>query len=62
MKDIDLSGVEKYVTETIKDLSGFTDTSYQNEKWYKRTLTTIRATNVFMCFILVSLFVLAGGV
>ena len=62
MKDIDLSGIENYVSETIKDLSGSPDKSYQSQGLYKGALTAIRTVNVLLCVLLVVLFVLAGGV
>lgn len=62
MQGINLSEVEKYVSETIKDLSGSPDKSYQTQGFYKRTLTVIRTINVLLGVLLVCLFVLAGGV
>lgn len=61
MKDIDLSGIENYVSETIADLSGIPDKSYQTKGLYQGTLATLRAINVLLCALLVGLFVLAGG-
>ena len=61
MAQIDLSGIENYVSETIKDLSGSPDKSYQSQRLYQGALTVIRATNVLLCVLLVVLFVLAGG-
>lgn len=60
MRDIDLSGLDKYVSKTLKDLSPNGDTSYQNEKWYKGTLTAVRGVNLLLCAVLVVLFVLGG--
>lgn len=62
MQNIDLSEVEKYVSETIEDLSGSPNKSYQTQGFYKRTLTVIRTINVLLGVLLVCLFVLAGGV
>lgn len=61
MKDIDLSGLGDYVNKTLKDLSPNGDISYQNEKWYKRTLATVRGVNLLLCVALVVLFVLGGA-
>lgn len=61
MKSLDLSEVKNYVSKTFGDSSIPFDTAYQNEKWYKRTLTIIRGTNLFMCAVLVLLFISAGG-
>lgn len=61
MKVNDLSGIGEYVNKTLKDLSPSGDTSYQNEKWYKRTLTTVRGVNLLLCVALVVLFVLGGA-
>lgn len=62
MGNIDLSGIENYVSETIKDLSGSPDKSYQSQGLYKGALAIIRTANVLLCVLLVVLFVLAGGV
>lgn len=61
MKDIDLSGLSDYVNKTLKDLSPNGGISYQNEKWYKGTLTTVRGVNLLLCVALVVLFVLGGA-
>ena len=61
MKDIDLSGLGDYVNKTLKDLSPNGDISYQNEKWYKGTLTAVRGINLLLCVTLVVLFVLGGA-
>lgn len=61
MNDIDLSGIENYVSETIKDLSGSPDKSYQTQGLYKGVLTAVRTINVLLGVLLVVLFVLAGG-
>lgn len=61
MGNIDLSGIENYVSETIKDLSGSPDKSYQKQGLYQGALATIRAINVLLCALLVGLFILAGG-
>lgn len=62
MQDINLSEVEKYVSETIKDLSGSPDKSYQSQGFYKKALAALRTINVLLGVLLVVLFVLAGGV
>ena len=61
MKSLDLSEVKNYVSKTFGDSSIPFNTAYQNEKWYKSTLTVIRGINLFMCAVLVLLFVSAGG-
>ena len=61
MKSLDLSEVKKYVSKTFGDSSIPFNTAYQNQEWYKRTLTIIRGVNLFMCAVLVMLFVSAGG-
>lgn len=61
MKSLDLSEVKNYVSETFGDSSIPFNTAYQSEKWYKRTLTVIRGANIFMCAVLVMLFISAGG-
>lgn len=61
MKSLDLSEVKNYVSKTFGDSSIPIDTSYQSQKWYKGTLTIIRGINLFMCAVLVLLFVSAGG-
>ena len=61
MKSLDLSEVKNYVSKTFGDSSIPFNTAYQNEKWYKSTLTVIRGINVFMCAVLVMLFISAGG-
>lgn len=61
MGNVDLSGLEKYVSETIKDLSGSPDKSYQSQGLYKGALAAIRTINVLLCILLVGLFILAGG-
>ena len=61
MKSLDLSEVKNYVSKTFGDSSIPINTAYQNEKWYKRTLAIIRGANLFMCAVLVLLFISAGG-
>lgn len=61
MKSLDLSEVKNYVSKTFGDSSIPFDTAYQNEKWYKGALTVIRGANLFMCAVLVLLFISAGG-
>lgn len=61
MKSLDLSEVKNYVSKTFGDSSIPFNTAYQNEKWYKSTLTVIRGINIFMCAVLVLLFISAGG-
>ena len=62
MNDINLSEIENYVSETIKDLSGSPDKSYQSQRLYKGALTAIRTINVLLGVLLVGLFLFAGGV
>lgn len=61
MKSLDLSEVKNYVSKTFGDSAIPINTSYQSQEWYKRTLTIIRGINLFMCAVLVLLFVSAGG-
>lgn len=58
--DIDIKDVIDNVSKDFEDSIGDIDTAYQDEGWYKTTLTVARAVNLLLCFVLITCFTTGG--